>query len=244
MKAFMIVRDRLSYAQHCLTALRAAGLDVVLVDHGSTFPPMVDWLASLETYADEVDQNAVPWTFWGENRHPRDLWRPGGPIAQLVSADERFIVTDCDVVPSEACPTDWVWRLGALLDQQPVAKKAGLGLRTDDLPDHFERAAMVRVWERLFQHRDDGGHLHAVVGLGAAVWADIDTTLAMYRRYEPFALWPALRMRAPYVAWHLQWYEDTANPTVEQMYYREHAAYGHWRAPEGYSDTHNLGGST
>jgi len=236
----MICRDRLSYAQRCLGALRAAGLDVVLVDHGSTYPPMVDWLRDLG--ARWAGSDALHVSGW-PNQHPRDLWTPGNIISHMLTdADERFIVTDCDVVPDPDCPADWVERLGALLDQQPAARKAGLGLRTDDLPAHFERAAMVREWERQFQHRDDGGRLHASAGLGTAVWADIDTTLAMYRRYEPFALGPALRMRAPYVARHLQWYEDTANPTVEQMYYRERAAYGHWRAPEGYSDTHNLGG--
>lgn len=240
MKAFVITRDRQTYAERCVGALLQAGLDVIVVDHNSAWPNMDNWLEFLGEQSEDWDD--VPRVFRDVNRHPRDLWRHDGPIWMHTMSRERFIVTDCDVVPDGDCPADWVERLGALLDEQPSAVKAGLGLRTDDLPEHYEHAATVREWERQYQHIDDGGNLHASLALGTAVWADIDTTLAMYQYFEPFALGPAIRMRAPYVARHLAWYEDTANPTPEQMFYRERAAYGHWRAPEGFNDTHHLGG--
>jgi len=237
LKAFVICRDRVTYARRCIEAMWLAGLDVVAVDHGSTYQPMLDWLC-----AHDVESSAAFEVSWWPNRHPRDLWTPGGVIECRVSAGERFIVTDCDVVPDEGCPGDWVKQLGALLDRLPSARKAGLGLRTDDLPDRFEHAGTVREWERKYQAVEDGGLADFTPADGRAVVADIDTTLAMYRWFEPFTTGTALRMRPPYVARHLPWYEDSANPTVEQAYYAAHAQYGHWRAPEGFTDDHNLGG--
>ena len=238
MLAFMICRDRVSYARRCSTALLRAGLDVVIVDHGSTYGPMVRWLGWAERYASSPTSVVrMP------NQHPRDLWAQGGVIGGYVRPGERFVVTDCDVVPDPDCPPDWLAHLGMLLDLQPLDRKAGLGLRTDDLPVHFADRDRVIAWERQFQHVDDGGQTHASTNLGTAVPASIDTTLALYRRYEPFALGPAQRTRAPYRALHLPWYEDAANPIPEQVFYREHAAFGHWRNPEGFTDTHGLGGN-
>ena len=56
-----------------------------------------------------------------------------GTIQGLVPRSERYIVTDCDVIPDESCPFDWVETLEFLLDKHPNRVKIGLGLRTDDL---------------------------------------------------------------------------------------------------------------
>ncbi len=240
MKAFAITRDRVTYARQCVDALLAAGLEVVIVDHGSTWPPMVEWLREIDSR--NVHGYLNPWVVWDVNRHPRDLWRPGGPIVQLVDADERFIVTDCDVVPDEGCPADWVERMRATLDRYPAIRKVGFGLRTDDLPEHYQHADMVRRWEAQYQAVADGGRLNPMMSDAGAVIADIDTTLAMYRRYEPFTLGPAVRLRPPYVARHLPWYEDALHLDEEQRYYRDHAEHGHWRSPTGYADDYKLRG--
>lgn len=240
-KAFVLTRDRVTYARQCIEAMEDADLDVVVVDHGSTWPPMIDYLGYLDGLA-ELYGGAPPQVIRGENRHPRDLWRLGGPIMRMVGADERFIVTDCDVIPDPACPADWPARMRATLDRYPAIRKVGLGLRTDDLPDHFQHADMVRTWEAQYQAVADGGRLGPMATDGGAVIADIDTTLAMYRRFEAFTLGPSIRLRPPYVARHLPWYEDTLHLDEEHQYYRDHAEHGHWRAPRTYSDTYGLGG--
>lgn len=246
MLAFVIFRDRVTYARRCVAALEAAGLDVVVVDHGSTYPQARDWLDQVyHGVADGQDPEAdYPDVWWSENRHPRDLWVPESsipgklsPIRMKVGPDERFIVTDCDVVPADDCPDDWPAHLGMLLDENPAAVKAGLGLRTSDLPEHFAQRDQVEVWESAYQPP-----IAHPVGARPAVWADIDTTVAMYRRFEPFRLGPAIRTSAPYEALHLPWYEDTANLPEEIRFYNDRAEHGHWRAPDGFTDTHNLGG--
>lgn len=250
MLAFVIMRDRVTYARRCVAALEAAGLDVVIVDHGSTWPEALRWLNGLDERSNwGVRDGQGDWAAqypridWHENRHPRDLWRerdedrPGllGPIRAYTEPDERFVVTDCDVVPADDCPADWLAYLGTLLDEYPAAVKAGLGLRTDDLPPWFARRDEVRLWEATYQPG-----CARPVGSWSAVWADIDTTLALYRRPGPFRLGPAIRTTAPYEALHLPWYEDTANLPEEIKFYNSRAEHGHWRNPDGFEDTHGI----
>ena len=240
MRAFVICRDRVTYARQCVDALRTVGerlwdgLDIVIVDHGSTWPPMVEWLDTVGR------SDGVQVSRW-DNRHPRDLWAPAGIISHmLTSVDERFLVTDCDVIPDPDCPTDWPQIMNAYLDHLPAVRKVGLGLRTDDIPAHHAHRDMVQAWEAQYQAPVAAP---VIYNPGAAgVFADIDTTLAMYRRCEPFALGPAVRLQAPYVARHLPWYEDTLSLDAEQAYYREHAVHGHWRDPGGYADDYKLRG--
>lgn len=194
---------------------------------------MLEWLREVDGYSGD----AAAMVDYYLNQHPRDLWRPGGPITRMVGPGERYIVTDCDVVPADDCPADWVDNLWKLLDFNPWAVKAGLGLRTWDLPEHFTDRDRVQQWESAYQPP-----IAHPVGAWSAVWADIDTTLAMYRGHR-FALGPAIRTTAPHEGLHLPWYEDTANPTEELAFYAQRAEYGHWRAPEGFVDTHGLDGS-
>lgn len=242
MKAIVITRDRVSYAKRCVSGLAAAGLDIYLIDHASTYPPMLDYLAYI--IGDRTFDNgamARVHAHWMPNAHPRDLWT-NRTLASIVQPDERFILTDCDVEP----PSDpgWVEHLGALLDLVPEAVKAGCGLHTNDLPDHYEHADRVRMWEAQYQ---GFGTLVRDRATGLAYYlASVDTTLAMYRGLTPtFQLDPAVRTAdARFMARHLPWYEDSANPTEEQRWYRGHATPGlsQWLDPDSYAGTHGLGG--
>lgn len=140
------------------------------------------------------------------------------------------MVTDPDVVPDDDCPNDWVSYLGRLLDVRPGWVKAGLGLRVDDLPEHYEHAAQVKTWEQQWWEWEISDQVYN---------ASVDTTLALYRSLDEnprFALNPSLRTGKPYVARHLTWYENSATPTEEDRYYRAHATplVSHWADPGAY----------
>ena len=216
MKAFIIFRDRVTYASRCAAALTEAGLDVVIADHGSTWPPALAWLA-------EAEADGVPVLRRGGG-HPRGLWSYP-PFNELRGAD-RYLVTDCDVVPSGDCPADWPEKLGELLDAHPRAVKAGLGLRTDDIPESYQRRDQVIAWESQFWQ-------YPVADTPVpAYWAGIDTTLAVYRENAGFVLETMLNLRTapPYLASHLAWHEDLDDPAEEIRYYYAHAEPGisHW----------------
>jgi hypothetical protein len=202
-KAFIIFRDRVTYARRCYAALAAAGLDVHVVDHDSSWPAALLWLADLEKSGVTVLRrggNAYPWKLWEWDRFRAVLWGDGEP----------YLVTDPDVVPSDDCPRDWLARLAAVL-ARPGCVKAGLGLRLDRLP--LSRRAQVTGWEsRFWADEPEPGVFRA----------NVDTTLALYRPYTEyplFSLGPAVRLGHPFVADHLSWYEEGDLPPELRHYY-------------------------
>ncbi len=212
----VIVRDRVTVLQQCLQALEASsyGLDIHLVDHGSTWPPMLDWL------------HVAPYpVHWCGDQPPRALWDWDG-LPGIVK-DSRYVVTDPDVVLD--CPDDWLCRMADELaaDANGYVVKVGLGLRVDDLPD-TPLARRVVAWETPFWRER--------TPTGCGFRAPVDTTLALYQplTVEPrFQLHPAARMAAPYLVRHLPWYDDPAtreSGRAEDAYYRAHVRPGasHW----------------
>jgi hypothetical protein len=209
MKAFIIFRDRVAYAQRCMAAMFAAGLEPVVVDHGSTYPGAVRWLGHLEKHDVKV--------LYRGGGHPRGLWL-WPPFREVCGPVDRYIVTDPDCVPSEGCPPGWVDHLGLVLDAYPRAK-VGLGLRIDNIPLHYPRRDHVLEWEGQFWRSQ----------LAPGVYdAGVDTTLALYQPLSVAGCHSigGTRTGPPYTADHLAWYEDPAALPEDIRYYHEHAEPG------------------
>lgn len=246
--AVIITRDRVSYAQQCLAALaRSEGIgDIYLVDHGSTYEPMTRWLGGAAGHVTRYDlgnegAQAIGriHVHWLPNQHPRDLWAPDNVLAKIIKPGRRFIVTDHDIVVPYREP--WVARLHAMLDEQPTVVKAGLQLAVDDLPPELPTTAGILDWEANYRPPRAAWKIPDTFGSPGWVEASVDTTVALYRGLEPFALDPALRTIANTLqARHLSWYEDPEHLTEEQAWYAQRALYGHWRQPRGFEDTHGL----
>lgn len=204
----VITRDRVSYTRLCVASLASADVDIHIVDHGSTWPPMLDWLANCPHPVHP--RGDLP---------PRALWEWDG-LQQIVGTG-RYVVTDPDIVLDPECPPDWLARLDDELSTEATygATKVGLGLRIDDLPD-TDLAGKVRRWESAFWA--------ARTTSGRGWRAPVDTTIALYRPGEPFALGPAARLDAPYLARHLPWYGTGDDD--ETAWYRAHVLPGtsHW----------------
>jgi hypothetical protein len=206
----IITRDRVSYTRRCVASLEPYNLDIHIVDHGSTWGPMLEYLE---------DTPHVVHRRHGEFS-PHSLWEWDG-LANIASAGP-YLVTDPDVVLDDACPADWLAALTSELTVAGGRAKVGLGLRLDDLPD-TPLAASVRAWEVPFwDHR---------LASGKGFHAPVDTTLALYRPLTimpTFTLVPAARLDAPYLLRHLPWYGELDE--AETKYYREHLVPGssHW----------------
>ena len=198
----IIVRDRLEPLHQLVTWLEHAGLhDLVLVDNASTYPPLVAWL-------DECRYRVVRLP---NNLGHRSPWIAG--VIAEVGYDRPFVVTDPDVVPDDGCPLDALDHFRALLDANPDIDKVGFGLRIDDLPTHYALADEVRRWEARYWTDEIAPGVYR---------AAIDTTFALYRPGRWHRLDASLRTGPPYVARHLPWYADSANPTDEERYYYDH----------------------
>ena len=207
----VICRDRLTPLLELLHWLDDAGYRrVLLVDNGSTYQPLVEFLDTTEAEVVRVDAN------FGHIAP----WRP--EVRARLDPNSPFVVTDCDVVPDASCPPDVVEHLAGLLLRYAGVVKAGLGLRLDDLPESYSLKSDVRTWESQFWETE----------IAPGVFrAPVDTTFALCRSpADGHLLDPALRTGPPYVGRHLPWYADTAQPTDEDRYYLDHAerAFTHW----------------
>lgn len=207
----IITRDRVSLTRLCVASFeRYTDLDIHLVDHGSTYPLMVEYLR----------KSLYPVHRCG-SKPPRALWEWEG--LNKIVGNQPYLVTDPDVVLDPECPEDWLDVMFDVAVDNPHLAKVGLGIRIDDLPA-TPLAQSVRVWEQAFwQSQELTRH---------AAWrAPVDTTLALYPSLDAqpgFQLVPAVRLDAPYLIRHLPWYRDL-NPD-ETEYYRSLLIPGssHW----------------
>jgi hypothetical protein len=200
----VICRDRLAPLRDLLAWLDGAGYTRrVLVDNASTYPPLVDYLATVDADVVRLERNVghlAPWS---------------SEVSARFDSDSPFVVTDCDVVPDEQCPADVVEYLAGLLIEHADVDKVGMGLRIDDIPECYALREQVVAWESQFWESEVAPNVFR---------AEVDTTFALYRSPDlPHSTVRALRTGAPYVARHVPWYMDSAHPTEEQRYYRQHA---------------------
>jgi hypothetical protein len=201
---FIPVRDRITTLRQVLDWLESVDQhEIWLIDNDSTYPPLVELLATTTHHVVRA----------GYNLGHRSPWLTGA--VQRHAHGRYFVVTDPDVIPDESCPADALDRFRALLDRHPDIDKVGFGLRIDDLPAHYPLRDHVVEWEaRFWQDEVEPG----------AYRADIDTTFALYRPLDRRHMENrALRTGTPYVARHQPWYTDPGALTDDDHYYREHA---------------------
>jgi hypothetical protein len=209
---FICSKDRLSFLQRQMFRFCEQGhFNLVVIDTGSTYPPMVEWLALKE----------VPVAYVAGESNPHNALWNASILDRFNCHNRPYIYTDCDVLPDFECPDDWMDRLTWLLNRYLQFPKIGLGLRIDDLPDHYARKQEVIQWETQFWQKPIAPDIYN---------APIDTTLALYRPGTK-GLSSAIRTGGKYIAKHLPWYSDSANLSAEEKYYKAHMVpgVGSWR---------------
>ena len=193
--------------------LRRAGMTkIVVIDNASTYSPLLDFYVSFAMKGIQllrVSTNLGPEAFWRLDLHLQQT----GP----------FIVTDPDVVPDYQCPYDLVRKMHEVADRYAPAK-VGPAIRIDNIPACYAQRDYMRMceadyWVRKYKEGD--------------CWnAAIDTTFALYS--AGWTRWPLaeaggvqhVRLDFPYVVNHVPWFEDSAKPSAEALYYRAHVAPG------------------
>lgn len=204
MKAFVINFNRLTWTKKLCEDLTSVGCEVIIIDNGSTYKPLIDWY-----YSDNFPYTRyiLP-NFFGH----RSLWQAG-----LIDfyKDEYYLVTDHDLDISNV-PKDFV---EVLLNEVKVSGKikAGLSLELGDLPNNSYTDEVVE-WEiKFWQTKNERGFFDS----------DVDTTLAIYDRAKTELVsrevdnrfFSATRSPIPYIARHLPWYNTPNNLTEEEIYY-------------------------
>lgn len=203
---FILCRDRVTTLRALIAWLESAGHEnIYLIDNNSSFPPL------LEFY--EETPHRVIWL--EQNFGHRALWDSG--LLDKLGVEDRYVVTDPDVIPIRECPKDAVAYFDAVLDRYPLARKVGFGIKIDDLPHSYALRDSVVEWESQFWKNEITPGLYE---------APIDTTFALYRRHSGHHTEPAIRTGLPYMLRHLPWYIDSGNLSEEERYYRNQAKSG------------------
>ncbi|NTW45580.1 MAG: glycosyltransferase family 2 protein [Candidatus Moranbacteria bacterium] len=200
---FIVSFNRLKYLRALVSWLEASGYtDIRIVDNASTYPPLLSYLYSCGHTVHRMDRNFGHLVVWESNAFSDVIDR------------ERYVVTDCDVVPDALCPLDAISYFSDVLDRYPDVTKVGFGLRIDDLPDAYVFKRSVTDWESCFWTNEIETGLYD---------APIDTTFALYRpgiRPSEKRWWKSIRTGFPYVARHLPWYESGDESDEESRFYQ------------------------
>ncbi len=202
---FVISYNRLSYLKRLVAWLEKAGYEKIhIVDNASTYEPLLDYLDGSKHIVHRLEKNYGHLVVW-----------QCGKFENIIK-NERYIVTDCDVLPIEECPENVTEYFSKILDKYPFCAKVGFSLKIDDLPDYNLSKQTVLEWEGQFWKKKIENGLYN---------ASIDTTFALYRPGifpENKKWWKSIRTDFPYAARHLPWYEDSNNPGEEEIYYQNH----------------------
>jgi len=204
-------RNRYTYLIRLIEWLEDAGMEnIIILDNDSTYPKLLEYHA--------VTKHRV--VKLGDNVGHLALWKSA--LYEEIKS-QHYIYTDPDVVPAVNCPKDMPAFLVEQLKKYSAIEKIGLGLKIDDLPDHYSNKQTVIEWESKYWKNEVAPGIYN---------AEVDTTFALYRPYTDGAKWvaPAYRTGEPYVAHHMPWYENTSAPGEENEYYAAHARQGasHW----------------
>jgi hypothetical protein len=201
---------------------------IVVIDNGSTYEPLLK-------YYDEIGKRGTEILKMKENfGHTvlSHLFADRNFVARYNLDRTAYIITDCDIVPIEQCPPDFVLKFEEVLKKYKV-HKVGFGLKIDDLPDTFRAKQKVINWESQFWQNQIYDQEMGVDLYPAA----IDTTFAFCMpNGSPGWTNKSIRMGHPYLARHLSWYIDSDNLSKEDLNYIATADKRETHFPERYRE--------
>ncbi|TCP70104.1 hypothetical protein [Baia soyae] len=210
----ILVFNNLTYLRNTLNQLQkwVPANDVWIMDHGSTYPPLLEFYQS-----EKCSQYKV---FKIPNTGPRHIFQ--SKILGLLP--NYFAVTDPDLSLNENMPAGFLHILADLTDHFNVYK-AGLALSIAPEPDFDETltfpltGATVREVEQGYwsDHLLLPPYLEGVPIYKAA----IDTTFAVYnKKFARNGFFDSIRVAGIYTCKHLPWYKTNIVPEAEDEFYR------------------------
>jgi len=137
----------------------------------------------------------------------------------------NYVVTDPDIA-LESCNGDILEVLIYCLESFPQYGEAGPALRVDDIPEYYPyKEKIIADYHRLFKSKKMQTIRYKNRNIKYTI-APIHTVFGMSRkdtRWREVTI-KAIRLFAPYLVKHLDWYLDLEHMTEEQEYYMKHAS--------------------
>ncbi|MFN2509382.1 MAG: FkbM family methyltransferase [Chthoniobacterales bacterium] len=210
-----------TYLRGMVEQLVRVGLqNITIVDNGSSYQPLLDYLDSVEGQFTVLRHNT--------NHGPRHFFRSAEFYEKL---PQCFCLTDPDLALNPNLPADFVEHLTALVQQYRIGK-AGFSLDISEphrmRPELFQIGEQrYRIWEWEAQFWQTPLN---TAGQDPAYRALIATTFAVYDKtfFRPETPFEAIRVAGRYTARHLPWYLDQQLPPEEAAYYRATSSYSYY----------------
>lgn len=211
-----------TYLRGMIEQLSQLGLqNLIVVDNGSDFPPLLRYLASIENTVTVIRQE--------QNRGPRAIFRDPACYPLL---PQFFCITDPDLQFNPKLPADFLSHLIDLTEKYHVGK-AGFALDVSEqeklIGDIFQIGDdRCRIWEweeQFWKHPLDPS------ASDIPYKATIDTTFAVYNKtyFSTANYRDAIRVAGRYTCRHLPWYGDNRLPREEASHYRATSKYSFYR---------------
>ena len=194
--------NRLTYLKKLITSLEKRDCtNIIILDNQSTYPPLLEYYETCKYKVVFLDKNYGHKALWDSGYYNK-------------ICNDFFVYTDPDLCLVEDCPVDFMSFLMKKLVKYRI-EKIGLGLKIDDLPDHYNNKLKVIEWETQFWNIKVEDNVYN---------AKVDTTFALYSPFtKPYygspAHIPAYRTVNLYMCYHLPWYENYSNLDEENLYY-------------------------
>ncbi len=203
-------RNRYEFLKMLIESLEQRGYrNIIILDNNSTWPPLLGYYKSIPYKV----------VYLGKNLGYNALEK----LALYKTIRKNyFVYTDPDILPVENCPDDFLSYFMEVLKRYPKVQKVGFALKIDDLPDHFADKHKVIEWESALYKKPLESGIYQ---------ADIDTTFALHRPYAVISTrgnFKMIRTGDPYMAYHMPWYNDSANLSDEEQFYLDNVEVGTW----------------
>lgn len=206
-------RNRLTFLKKLIGSLETKGYtNIFIIDNNSNYQPLLNYYENCPYKIFRLNENIGYLALWQTNIYKHFI-------------KDFYVYTDSDVVPTENCPDDFLHQFFQAMKADKGLMKIGLSLNIDDLPNSFSMKQQVIDWESQYWQKESDDHKFYI--------ANVDTTFALYR---PFVKGGASRLKMyrskkPFSAYHMPWYNDSANLSSEEKFYIKNAKTStHWTA--------------
>lgn len=203
--------NRLSFLKKLIASLEKRNLrNIYILDNASTYIPLLEYYKTIPYEVIYLGRNVGHLALWHTKVYKR-FYR------------DYYVYTDSDVEIIEECPTNFLQTFLDEMIKNVAVDKIGLGLKIDDLPDHFQNKQQVITWEKQF-HTERLNDMYYK--------ANVDTTFSLYRPGRTHGANKYLlmyRSAFPYELRHLPWYLDLKKLSEEELFYIQNAKTStHW----------------
>jgi len=213
---FIISFNRLSCLKQQIERFYELGQfdNLIIIDNCSTYLPLLEYYETIKEsiIIIKCDKN------YGHNVLREKPFYGGNPefVRKFRMNYKPYAYTDCDILPDEKCPKDFMKLFKEILQKYKSISKVGFSLKLVGIPDTLKSKQKVIRWESEFWKKpikDDD--------LGVILYeAPIDTTFSVQRPGTPPGWYSrCLRVGYPYTAKHLAWYVDSENLSAEDKNY-------------------------